>query len=218
VPDTFESLGVLLLALLPGATYLWTFERYAGRWGISLPDRVFRFVGISALFHAIAAPGTYALWHSLVRSGRWDDGGLILLAIWPVLLAYAGLPAAAGALVGRAVRRHRAGEGKRAAWIEWVTGPAPAPRAWDALFFGQPGGWILLKLKSGGWIGGELAAGSYAAGYPESQDLYVASAAEVDPETGEFVFEDGKVKLRSSGILVRWDEVEYLEIIPSEEA
>jgi hypothetical protein len=38
--------------------------------------------------------------------------------------------------------------------------------------------------------------------------------AEVDPETGEFALdEDGDLVVRSSGILIRWDEVEYLELV-----
>jgi hypothetical protein len=37
---------------------------------------------------------------------------------------------------------------------------------------------------------------------------------EVDPDTGEFLFDDdGDPRLRGSGILIRWDEVEYLEFL-----
>lgn len=41
------------------------------------------------------------------------------------------------------------------------------PTAWDAVFSPHPAGWILMKLKSGDWMGGEYAEGSYAAGYRE---------------------------------------------------
>ena len=62
-------------------------------------------------------------------------------------------------------------------------------------------------MKGDGWR-------SYAAGYPEKQDLFLVEAAEVDPETGEFEFdESGEPALRGSGILIRWEEVEYLEFI-----
>jgi hypothetical protein len=43
VPGTLQALGVFLLALLPGAIYIWSFERVVGRWGIGLSDRVLRF-------------------------------------------------------------------------------------------------------------------------------------------------------------------------------
>ena len=38
-------------------------------------------------------------------------------------------------------------------------------------------------------------------------------AVEVDPETGEFMLEGGELVSRGSGILVRWNEVEYLDVI-----
>jgi hypothetical protein len=42
----------------------------------------------------------------------------------------------------------------------------------------------------------------------------IAEAAEVDPETGEFVFDEaGRPLLTGSALLVRWDEVEYLEFL-----
>jgi hypothetical protein len=72
VPDTLQSIAVLVLALLPGALYVWAFERQAGRWGIGLSDRLLRFVGGSAVFHALGAPLTYWLWaeqRQLVRDG-----------------------------------------------------------------------------------------------------------------------------------------------------
>jgi hypothetical protein len=55
---------------------------------------------------------------------------------------------------------------------------------------------------------------SYAAGYPEPQDLYLAAAIEVHPETGQFLLaDDGEPRAGRGGLLVRWEEVEYLEFI-----
>ena len=73
-------------------------------------------------------------------------------------------------------------------------------------------------MKSGTWLGGAYADAngrrSYAAGYPEAPDLYLAAAVQLDPGTGEFVTDDaGNVQLQEGGILVRWEEVEYLEFI-----
>ena len=71
MPDTFQAVAVAVVALLPGALYVWAFERQAGRWGIGLSDRLLRFVGGSALFHAAAAPLTYWIWADRYRgSGR----------------------------------------------------------------------------------------------------------------------------------------------------
>lgn len=71
-------------------------------------------------------------------------------------------------------------------------------------------------MKSGVWIGGAYAPSdggiaSYAAGYPESQDLFLAETVEVDPDSGEFVIVNGQPVFRGTSLLIRWDEVELLE-------
>jgi hypothetical protein len=211
MPDTFQALVVLVLALLPGALYVWSFERLVGAWGIGFSDRVLRFVGVSAVLHALAAPVTYRLYLTYVRSGRLL-GGHAGVAVWVASLVYVACPIAFGSLVG-------VGTLRRWPWAAYVTGLEPAPRAWDYLFGLKPDGWIRLRLKSGTWLGGAYAVkedgwASYASGYPETQDLFLVEAAELDAETGEFLFdEDGDPLLRGSGILIRWDEVEYLEFI-----
>jgi hypothetical protein len=212
LPDTFQALGVLLLALLPGALYVWSFERLVGAWGISLSDRVLRFVGVSAILHVLVAPATFLFWRDLIRTGRLAAGEGPLW-LWPVLVGYVAFPIGLGSLVGIGTRRGWE-------WVEVLTGPDPAPRAWDYVFAQRPQGWIRLRLKSGSWLGGAYAVKgngrrrSYASGYPEAQDLFLVEAVELDPETGKFVVHaNDRLVLRRSGILARWDEVEYLEVI-----
>ena len=128
-----------------------------------------------------------------------------------VPLAYIGVPLLAGTVLGVGLRR-----GWSIAKI--VAGPDPAPRAWDYLFRYHIDGWIRCRLKSGTWLAGAYADAngkrSYAAGYPEPQDLYLAASVEVDAETGEFALDDdGRPQLGLGGLLVRWEEVEYLEFI-----
>ncbi len=103
-------------------------------------------VEVSAAFHALAAPLTYWLWVEFARSNRVLEGPLPL-ALWLVPLLYTGLPIVAGSTVGAATR-------KGAEWAKVLTGPEPAPRAWDHLFGSRPDGWIRLRLKTGGWLGG----------------------------------------------------------------
>jgi len=82
-----------------------------------------------------------------------------------------------------------------------------------------PRGWVRLRLKGGTWLGGAFATRAdgtraYAAGYPEQQDLYLVESVEVDPETGSFLLDDeGTPVSRGSSILIRWEEVEYLDFI-----
>lgn len=42
--NTFQALAIPLVALLPRALSVWSFEGQAGRWGNGLSDRVLRFV------------------------------------------------------------------------------------------------------------------------------------------------------------------------------
>lgn len=199
-----------MVALVPGALYVWAFERMVGRWGVGLSDRLLRFVGASAIFHAIAAPFTYWLWST--KSEALVARDAFSWWLWLVPLGYVAVPLVAGNVIGGATR-----SGKE--WARFFTGPDPAPRAWDYLFQGKRDGWIRLKLKSGVWVGGGFATSptglkSYSAGYPEAQDLYLATTVSLDPDTGEFLFDDRDNPIMlSGGILVRWEEVEYLEFI-----
>lgn len=211
MPNSFESVAVLLLAVLPGALYTWGFERMVGNWGISLSDRLLRFVGTSAIFHALLAPLSYWLWSTYLRTGIVASGEPLPWGLWAVVVVFVAIPFGAGTIVGR-------GTSQRSEWATVFTGPDPAPRGWDHFFASRPDGWIRLKLKSGPWIGGAFAPSdsgleSYAAGYPESQDLFLARTVEVDPDTGQFLLEGGRPIIRDSSLLIRWEEVEFLEFI-----
>lgn len=209
MPDSFQALAVLVIGLLPGALYVWTFEGMVGRWGVGLSDRILRFVGVSAVLHAVVAPLTYWLWSEYVRAGRVGRGEPLPVALWIIVLAYVVLPIGLGWIVGYGTRR-------RWKWVQLFTGRNPAPRAWDAFFGDDPEGWVRLRLKSGAWIGAALGEKdgrrSYFSGYPEQQDLYLVQTAEVDPDSGAFLYDnEDQLRLRDFGVLLRWDEVEYLE-------
>ena len=209
MPTSFEAVAVLFVALLPGALYIWSFERMAGRWGVGLSDRVLRFLGSSAIVHSALAPASYWLWTS-----RWPAmarGDSNPLWLWLIAGIYVVAPWMVGTLVGWATRN-------RIGWTRWITGPDPAPRAWDYLFQGERDGWVRMKLKTGQWIGGAYATSgdlkSYSAGFPAEQDVFLARGADIDPDTGAFRFDhDGNVQLGAGGLLVRWEEIEYLEYI-----
>ena len=49
--NTFQALAVTLLAVLPGASYTFAYERVVGAFGVSLSDRLVRFTAASAIFH-----------------------------------------------------------------------------------------------------------------------------------------------------------------------
>ena len=102
---------------------------------------------------------------------------------------------------------------------KWIIDPIK--RAWDYLFESELVGWVRMRMKSGVWIGGVFGGvdgrPSYTAGYPEQQDLFLTAMIDVDPETGEFpVDEDGDIVHRPGGVLVRWEEIEYLQFVEPE--
>lgn len=211
MPSTFQAAVVTVLALLPGALYVWAFERQAGRYGIGLSDRVLRFIGGSAVLLSVFAGPLYALHVNF--TDEVVSGEPLPLWLTAIPLAYVGVPLVAGTILGLGLRRN---------WriARLLAGPDPAPRAWDYVFQYNVDGWIRCRLKSGTWLGGAYADAngkrSYAAGYPEPQDLYLAASVELDPETGAFILDgDGQPRTGSGGLLLRWEEVEYLEFIDS---
>jgi hypothetical protein len=209
--STFQALAGVVLALLPGAAYTFAYERVAGPFGITLSDRLVRFLAASAVFHAVLAGPELLLYRHLVATGRLGRGDVNWLLFAVLALGYVVLPTAAGTLVGMGGRRNW--RGLR------LLAHTPEPRAWDYLWrLGVPGV-VRMRLKSGTWLAGvygTTATGrrSYAAGYPEPGDLYLSLQLRVDPATGEFARDDDDRPVPvpgGSGLLVRWSEIEYLE-------
>jgi hypothetical protein len=224
MPDTLEALGVVLLAVLPGALYVWSFERVVGRWGIGLSDRVLRFTAASTVFLALFAWPLYALraefFHhrtigadgALVFVNRIAEGDALPWWLFILPLLYTAVPMAVGTSVGYAVRAP-SGPWRMVGLI--VAGRDPAPRAWDYLFSSRPGNPVRMKLKSDGtWLGGFYGRGSYAAGYPEEpQDLYLERTFAMNQDDGSFVRdEQGSPVEYGTGLLVRWDELLFMEV------
>jgi len=210
MPSTFQAAVVTAFALLPGALHVWALERQVGRFGIGPSDRILRFVGGSAVFLAILAGPLYKLYTEF--GADLANGEPLPTWVAGVPLLFVSLPLVSGTLQGVGVRR---------GWTvaRLLTGPNPAaPRAWDYLFWNKEDGWVRCRLKSGIWLGGAFAdAGgkrSIAAGYPEPQDLFLVRSVHVDPETGEFQVDGGgRPIVGDGGLLLRWEEVEYLEFI-----
>jgi Family of unknown function (DUF6338) len=214
--STLQALVVVFVAVLPGALYTWSFEQQAGRWGATAGDRVHRFVGASAFFLVVALPVLYGVvYRQFVLTGALADGEALPPWTWLLPPGFVVVPVVAGSLAGKAAYRRRP-------WVSSLTGPAPAPRAWDYLFAtADLTGWVRLHLLDGSWVCGLWGCSqttglkSYAAGYPENQDLLVADLAEIDRD-GEFITDaDGDPILTGRSLLIRWDQVLYAEFIPA---
>lgn len=213
MPDTFQALWVLLLALLPGAMYTWAYEREVGGWGTNLSDRLLRFVGVSVIFQALISPVTYWLYSKFVR-GAPPGGSRLPIWLWPIVVLYVAIPLGAGLYTARAYHSN-------SRLSRFLLGRAPAPRSWDHLFSSPTlVGLVRLRLKSDEWLIGAYAKSnisslrSYAAGYPNEQDLFLSETLVCDPKTGAATIgSDGLPIQRGAGVLIRWDEVSYLEFI-----
>ncbi|WP_124394803.1 DUF6338 family protein [Rhodococcus wratislaviensis] len=218
---TFQALFVILLAVLPGGLYTIAREHKGAAWSHeNATSQLLRFVGVSAAFHVILAPLSYLAYRQLLASGALREGAAISWWWWLVLLAYLVLPYALGEVTARS-RSWGPNAGRARTMTRRIVGlytaESPEPRAWDALF-SRPGltGWVRLKLTDGSWKAG-VWSGAYASGYPEEQDLYMPDQAVLDT-SGKFVEDrNGDPQLTGWGILIRWSEVQYLEILHSED-
>lgn len=230
MPETLEALGVFLLAVLPGALYVWSFERVVGRWGIGLSDRLLRFAAASTIFLALFAWPLYELrseyvHHPIVRAdgkptfvNRIADGDDLPWWLFMLPVLYVSLPIVAGTAVGLSVAS-KSPSWRRVGRI--LAGRDPAPRAWDYLFSLRPAAVVRMRLKDDGrWLGGFYGEDSYAAGYPEEpQDVYLERTYAMNQGDGSFVTDNaGHPVELGSGLLVRWDEVRFMEVLSEEEA
>jgi hypothetical protein len=215
VPTTGEALLVLLLAVLPGAMFTFGFERQAGAFGVTLADRVLRFVAVSAAFTAAYAWPVY-LARSALLSGDLDAPRFGLL--WGSGVLGLGIPLVCGTTIGglyasRRTRdrwrrlRRRLSPAREARLLRAVLGPDPAPRAWDHLFSERPTAYLRVRTTAGGWLGGAFAEESYAGGFPQDGDLYLEEAWHVD-EQGVF----GQ-KALGYAVYVPAATIAYIEIV-----
>jgi hypothetical protein len=205
--EALQGLALALFAVLPGALYVWSYERQAGTWRVDSPDRVFHFIGASVVLQALAAPATFWAWKHYWNQAALHGETHLPLAAYGILLAYLFVPLVVGSLVGQATKR-------RFPVIQRIHERTP-PRAWDSLFDEPLDSWVRVTTKSGVWLGGPLTEGSWVSTYPSDGDLLLPVAV-VDPDTGEWKKDaDGRVEVREgSRILVRWNEIEYLQVDP----
>lgn len=215
MPTTAEALVIALIAVLPGAMYLWGFEREDGPWSVGLADRTLRFVGASGLLSPFSLPLVWLGYRELVlREGLRDLSGPAWW-VWTLPPGLFVVPAVLGLVVGYAARR---GKG----WVRPLVGAAPAPRGWDQLFrTPELEGYVRLRLLDGTWLIGVWAGhspgntlpGSYAAGFPHPQDLYFVDTCVADAEGTAGVDDGGRPVLTGVATLVRWDQVAYADFL-----
>lgn len=188
LPTSVITLAIVIVAVLPGSMYTWAFERQVSAFGVTLADRVLRFIAISLLFHLVLGWAEYGLFR-LAFSGSEFNAGQFAAAWFAVLLVVA-IPAVLGTVTGGLyatrntregwawLRRHVAQENEHA-FLRLVLGRTPAPRAWDNMFSDRPTVYLRIQTTDGAAVAGLFADDSYAGGFPNEPDLYLEQAWEM---------------------------------------
>lgn len=183
VVTTFQALGVALLALLPGASYTFAYERIVGKFGATLADRLVRFLAASAAFMAILSGPGLLIYRHVIVPGRLAHGDVNWLEFEVCAVAYVLIPTVAGTIVGHGYRNN---------WkaLRWFTSTHVEPKAWDYLWTRGSVGVVRLRTKTGIWLGGTFGTvndvESFAGSYPEDGDLYLSQQLQIDPISGEW--------------------------------
>jgi hypothetical protein len=210
--STFQALAVALLAVIPGAAYVFTLESRLGSFKSSLADRSTRLLAASAVFIALFSAPLYVLYRHYITSHLLQSGHASALAIELIALGYLAIPFCCALVVALGVRR-------RWPLFNVLWSESSEPRAWDYAWNSRSA-IIRLRLKSGTWLGGNFigsewpSPSSYASGYPEEGDLYFAEQVAVDATDGSFIAEAGdEPVIIKRGLLIRWADIEYVEFI-----
>jgi len=226
VPDSFEALAVIFLAVLPGAIFVYAMERQVGAWGVKAADRVLRFITLSAAFYVLWLPYGYILFrsyilnHDLVDRGHWPFWHWAWLIVhYLFILAYFGLlPLWLGTRCGKQIKK-----GNKTV-ADWFGHQMEPPRAFDYLFqddrlSGYVRMLVLLPDKAS-WVAGcftDEGGGrrAYVSGYPEDPpDIYLPIRLECDAASGRFTRDaKGKLIAENVGVLVSGAKIAYLEFI-----
>lgn len=97
---TLQALLVALVALLPGASYMFAYERLVGSFGVGLSDRLVRFLAASAIFAALGSGPALLLYRDVVATGQLGRGNVNWGLFWLVAVSYVLVPTAVGSFVG----------------------------------------------------------------------------------------------------------------------
>ena len=193
-----SQIVVVVVFLIPGLLYMWTFERLAGRTRLKGTERLLRAIAWSTFLYAAASP-----W--LLRVGERLASELAV-SPWEVLLGAVMLMFLLPVACGFAMAQFRWSE-TRNVLLRRFTAVDPTPTSWDFAFTAGGPYFLRARLKGGDRIGGFFGDGSVASSYPEAQDVYLEEAWRL-AEDGSFL----RPLPNSRGLLLRHENVELIEL------
>ena len=97
-----------------------------------------------------------------------------------------------------------------AQWLRRLTRSTthPIPLSWDYIFSRGESLWMIFHLKNGKMVGGYFSSGSFASGYPDTQEIYVQEMWSLD-EFGKF-----KKKIdRTAGGYIKAEDCDFIEFL-----
>jgi Family of unknown function (DUF6338) len=215
---TFQALSLLLLAILPGAVLLFSYEHHAGPLAGDANERAIRFVVGTVLVFPYTA--TLAAWiytrvvHVPVDGSQDDFRNRLehptgISPAWTLLpLAYVLVPWCLGWLAGKG----RVSLRKRAV-ANRATSLVPGVAAWDIVFL-EPGPKLIsAKLRGGPWVAGVFSDSSFAsASAGKHKELVLEAAVQVD-DKGQIERDDTDTPILLPGaVVLNYADVELMVV------
>jgi Family of unknown function (DUF6338) len=219
---TFQALSILLLAILPGAVLVFSFERHAGAVAGDANERLVRFViGTVVVFPctAILAAWTYSrVVHAPIEGSPGEftnrlEEPLGISPAWTLLpLVYVLVPWCLGWALGEGVVWLR-----RRAVNNRTTSRVPGVAAWDIVFLAPGPKLIAAKLRGGPWIGGMFASNSFASPLASRRkELVLEAGVQIDQVSGQIERDETKTPILLPGaIVLNYADVELLVVEPT---
>jgi hypothetical protein len=217
IPTTWDALLLVAVSVLPGAMFRFGFERQVGAYGVTLADRVLRFVAASLVLDLLYAWPAYGAFRTAF-AGRSFGGGQYAVA-WAGLAGGLVAPAVLGSVLGGLYATRKARDrypflrrllspAVEARLLAVAFGPEPAPRAWDDLFSERPNAYLRVRCLDGRWVGGAFGTASSAGTFPYEADLLLEEAWPVD-DNGVF-----GIKPLGYALYIPAKTIAYVEVVP----
>ena len=89
----------------------------------------------------------------------------------------------------------------------------PTPTAWNFASDRMDAGFIRVLTKADTWLGGCAAPESYFTGYPETREILLQQASELDDDDGVFI----KAVDGTAGVWIRCDDVQIVQFLEPED-
>jgi hypothetical protein len=219
MPSTLVALGIVLVAILPGALYVWAYERQASAYGVTLADRTLRFIAVAVIFHLVLGWPEYALYRLAFTTDGF--GAAQFAAAWFAILLLVVLPSGVGTTLGglyasrstrvgwAGIRNHLSPEAEDRL-LRIALGRTPAPRAWDHLFSDRPFAYLRVTTEAGDTIAGLFSSQSYAGGFPHEADLLLEEAWQLSDD-GETLEQPLGYPVYIAASQIAWVEIDKME-------